>query len=198
MNKKLKNLNEILIDIINNNKNRYQDLLNHEYIDNTIGGTVASFFKKTKLDYNDIYSEAKTIILCELISSFEIRNKDDVGKMFLDYLKKILGNKLITNYKKIDFSEESTTSLESLGVPPEVVDEELFTKEDFSDDLIFGMDLYNYCISNLSNREKQVFFMIYKEDLTQQEIADRLGISQGTVFEYKKRIRKKIENYVCN
>jgi len=48
-------------------------------------------------------------------------------------------------------------------------------------------------IRSFSNRERQCFIMYEAEGLSMQKIADRLGISKGTVQTYINRAKKKID-----
>ncbi|MCM3739221.1 sigma-70 family RNA polymerase sigma factor [Oceanobacillus luteolus] len=49
-------------------------------------------------------------------------------------------------------------------------------------------------IHSFSDRERQCYIMYEAEGLSMQQIADRLGISKGTVQMYIKRAREKVES----
>ena len=48
-------------------------------------------------------------------------------------------------------------------------------------------------LEKLTNRQREVFFLYYMEELTQKQIAGRLGIKQQSVHEALKAAKKNFE-----
>ena len=60
--------------------------------------------------------------------------------------------------------------------------------------MLENKDFIDYCMKQLSDGEREFIKMRYDDELTQKQIADKLGISQMQVSRMEKKILKKIRN----
>lgn len=195
----LQRLNKILLDIIQNNVDRYDELFKLNIIRETIKRQAQNIFQKTSLQYEDIKSVLRYIIYKDISSDngFSVRNKKHTAKEFLARFNQIAYDRLRGNWTMLDDRKRCNykhheVSLDALGCPPEVLDENLVYK-DFEKDNVSKISLQEFQ-SKLSSREKEVFDLRFKKDYTQQKIADILGISRGAVQTYQRRIINKYKH----
>jgi len=80
-------------------------------------------------------------------------------------------------------------------VSDEYVESRKGTDENKKMQLFAAKSLILNGLKDLTNRERDVI-MLYINGNTQQEIADQLGISRGSVVQYIKRARKKLKKLV--
>jgi RNA polymerase sigma factor (sigma-70 family) len=193
-------LNNILFDILINNKDRYNDLFKHEFIENIIGKTAYDFNNNTGVEYDDTENMCREIIFNLLEDEFKVDDNIYIARDFLSLLKCILYKRLFNYKNKIDFREYNketlVINLSGLNINIESLNDK-FIEKDFSDEVNSKLYLKEFR-KVLSKREKEVFNYIFIKDYTQQKIADKLNVSQQAINIYKNRILKKIKKYVCN
>lgn len=195
----IEKLNELVVDIKFNKNLRYDELLEHEYIDNTLHNAVATFFKKTNFDYEEILNNGRILILYEILDEFVIRDKEYAGASFLSYLSKVLYYRICNGYEDYCIFREhgnyKIVSLEAIGVPVEILDPEHFIDKEFEEQILSKLN-FDHMLEVLTLRERQVIEMMFEDELQQNEIADLLGIHYTTVFTYKERAFEKIKEYM--
>lgn len=155
------------------------------------------FYRDTRMDKEDIGSELKVILL-ESIQNFNSWGEENELYKFLNYLNKVLYNRLQDRSNLISFSEEDSnnnynSNLESINVPIEIIDND-YMKDDFEDEITSEIELESF-YKLLSKREKQVYYYIFIKDYTQDTVADMLGITQQTVNIYKNRVLNKYKDF---
>jgi len=60
--------------------------------------------------------------------------------------------------------------------------------------IIEDKDFYEYCLKTLDEREREFIQLRYEDELTQNDIAQRWGISQMQVSRYEKGLLKKLRD----
>ncbi|MFW6009112.1 MAG: sigma-70 family RNA polymerase sigma factor [archaeon] len=193
---KIEELNNILINILLNNKENYKLLFKHKYINSTINGVVKKVFNNSVYSFEEIKKEAENILVTELLKEFEVDNEKYLAFSFINYIKKVLYFRLTDFYKQYGVlgkdEEFKINSLERIGIPIEKLKTENFVDYDFEkriiDNLNFKELLNNF---GLSKREKQVIYYLYYCDLTLKEVGNKLGISKDTVYSYQQRALNK-------
>ncbi len=76
-------------------------------------------------------------------------------------------------------------------------EQELYNKAIIEEDNDTKIDL-EYGINNLLNIEKQIIKYRYYDDLTQEQTAKKLGLSQVKVSRYEQKSLKKLKKYLIN
>lgn len=103
--------------------------------------------------------------------------------------------KTIANHHSIDFIRSGKKSQGDLYIDDEL--EQEFVHTDYSNpekEMIKKeeSEMLAKTISKMGSRQKEIIQMRFTEELTYQEIADRLGLSIGTIKHYLHRYKEKI------
>jgi RNA polymerase sigma factor (sigma-70 family) len=59
-----------------------------------------------------------------------------------------------------------------------------------------AMEAIRYTLEKLTDRQREVYQLYHVEKMTQEEVAERLGISQQMICQHMDAIRKKIEKII--
>lgn len=196
----IQKLNNTLYDIIVKNEKKYNKLFELFKIKDLVSREANIFSRKNNVDFGDVKNVCRIIIWEEVKDGgFKIYNEKEIAYDFLARMAIIMQDRLYGRYKEITGKRKSKykvkeVSLEAIGLPPEKLNEE-FIESDFEDKSISTYYMNNFK-EKLSKREKEVFELRYRNDYTQEKIADILNLAQSTINVYQKRVWKKFKDYV--
>ena len=165
---------------------------------------LAKKYENTKVDLEDLVSIG-TIGLIKGVNTYKL----DKNIKLATYASRCIDNEILmylrkTKRKKTEVSFEDSLSFDSEG--NELHLEDIFGTED---DIVtkpiedeFDKKLLKEEIQKLNNRDKEIIELRYgingKEELTQKEVADLLGISQSYISRIEKKVIKRLSQIIKN
>ncbi|MCI7241265.1 MAG: RNA polymerase sporulation sigma factor SigK [Bacilli bacterium] len=165
---------------------------------------LAKKYENTKVDLEDLVSIC-TIGLINVVNTYKLDKNIKLATYssrcidieILMYLRK-------TKRKKTEVSFEDSLSFDSEGNELHLEDI-LGTEDDIVTKPIedeFDKKLLKEEIQKLNNRDKEIIELRYgingKEELTQKEVADLLGISQSYISRIEKKVIKRLSQIIKN
>ena len=163
---------------------------------------LAKKYENTNIDLEDLVSIG-SIGLIKGVNTYRL----DKNIKLATYASRCIDNEILmylrkTKRKKSEVSFEASLSFDSegnelhlediIGTDPDVVTKNL-------DDEI-DKKMLNTEISKLNERDKEIMTLRYglngKEELTQKEVAELLGISQSYISRIEKKVIKKLGNII--
>mgnify|MGYP004610108943 CR=1 FL=1 len=163
---------------------------------------LAKKYENTNIDLEDLVSIG-SIGLIKGVNTYRL----DKNIKLATYASRCIDNEILmylrkTKRKKSEVSFEASLSFDSegnelhlediIGTDPDVVTKNL-------DDEI-DKKMLNTEISKLNERDKEIMSLRYglngKEELTQKEVAELLGISQSYISRIEKKVIKKLGNII--
>jgi len=165
---------------------------------------LAKKYENTGIDLEDLVSIG-TIGLIKGVNTYRL----DKNIKLATYASRCIDNEILmylrkTKRKKTEISFEDSLSFDSDGNELHLEDvlgteEDIVTKplEDKLDKAILKEE-----VSKLNNRDKEIIELRYglngKEELTQKEVADLLGISQSYISRIEKKVIKRLSQVIKN
>ena len=165
---------------------------------------LAKKYENTKVDLEDLVSIG-TIGLIKGVNTYKL----DKNIKLATYASRCIDNEILmylrkTKRKKTEVSFEDSLSFDSDGNELHLEDvlgteEDIVTKplEDKLDRTILKEE-----VSKLNKRDKEIIELRYglngKEELTQKEVADLLGISQSYISRIEKKVIKRLSQVIKN
>ena len=165
---------------------------------------LAKKYENTKVDLEDLVSIG-TIGLIKGVNTYKL----DKNIKLATYASRCIDNEILmylrkTKRKKTEVSFEDSLSFDSEGNELHLEDI-LGTEDDIVTKPIeneFDKKLLKEEIQKLNNRDKEIIELRYglngKEELTQKEVADLLGISQSYISRIEKKVIKRISQIIKN
>ncbi len=163
---------------------------------------IAKKFESTKINIEDLISIG-SMGLIKAVQTFKLEKNIKLAT----YASRCIENEILMHLRKTQKSRQDVSLDEVLNVDSEgnemVLADILCSNDDQAlDELTKAEDerkLFE-AIETLSKKEKEIISMRYglfgKEEMTQKEVADLLGISQSYISRLEKRIIDKIRHYV--
>lgn len=165
---------------------------------------LAKKYENTKVDLEDLVSIG-TIGLIKGVNTYKL----DKNIKLATYASRCIDNEILmylrkTKRKKTEISFEDSLSFDSEG--NELHLEDILGTED---DLVtkpiedeFDKKLLKEEIQKLNKRDKEIIELRYgingKEELTQKDVADLLGISQSYISRIEKKVIKRLSQIIKN
>ena len=165
---------------------------------------LAKKYENTKVDLEDLVSIG-TIGLIKGVNTYKL----DKNIKLATYASICIDNEILmylrkTKRKKTEVSFEDSLSFDSEGNELHLEDI-LGTEDDIVTKPIedeFDKKLLKEEIQKLNNRDKEIIELRYgingKEELTQKEVADLLGISQSYISRIEKKVIKRLSQIIKN
>ena len=165
---------------------------------------LAKKYENTKIDLEDLVSIG-TIGLIKGVNTYKL----DKNIKLATYASRCIDNEILmylrkTKRKKTEVSFEDSLSFDSEGNELHLEDI-LGTEDDIVTKPIedeFDKKLLKEEIQKLNNRDKEIIELRYgingKEELTQKEVADLLGISQSYISRIEKKVIKRLSQIIKN
>lgn len=165
---------------------------------------LAKKYENTKVDLEDLVSIG-TIGLIKGVNTYKL----DKNIKLATYASRCIDNEILmylrkTKRKKTEVSFEDSLSFDSEGNELHLEDI-LGTEDDIVTKPIedeFDKKLLKKEIQKLNNRDKEIIELRYgingKEELTQKEVADLLGISQSYISRIEKKVIKRLSQIIKN
>mgnify|MGYP002572593872 FL=1 len=165
---------------------------------------LAKKYENTKVDLEDLVSIG-TIGLIKGVNTYKL----DKNIKLATYASRCIDNEILmylrkTKRKKTEVSFEDSLSFDSEGNELHLEDI-LGTEDDIVTKPIedeFDKTLLKEEIQKLNNRDKEIIELRYgingKEELTQKEVADLLGISQSYISRIEKKVIKRLSQIIKN
>ena len=165
---------------------------------------LAKKYENTKVDLEDLVSIG-TIGLIKGVNTYKL----DKNIKLATYASRCIDNEILmylrkTKRKKTEVSFEDSLSFDSEGNELHLEDI-LGTEDDIVTKPIedeFDKKLLKEEIQKLNNRDKEIIELRYgingKEELTQKEVADLLGISQSYISRIEKKVIKRLSQIIKN
>ena len=165
---------------------------------------LAKKYENTKVDLEDLVSIG-TIGLIKGVNTYKL----DKNIKLATYASRCIDNEILmylrkTKRKKTEVSFEDSLSFDSEGNELHLEDI-LGTEDDIVAKPIedeFDKKLLKEEIQKLNNRDKEIIELRYgingKEELTQKEVADLLGISQSYISRIEKKVIKRLSQIIKN
>lgn len=163
---------------------------------------IAKKFESTKIPLDDLVSIG-TLGLIKGVQTFKM----DKNIKLATYASRCIENEILMYLRKTqksrnDFSLDEILSIDSDG--NEMVLADILSSEEESQlsKLQQEEDLENlyYALNKLSKREREIMIMRFglfgEPELTQKEVADKLGISQSYISRLEKRILEKMRSFI--
>jgi RNA polymerase sporulation-specific sigma factor len=163
---------------------------------------IAKKFESTKINIEDLISIG-SMGLIKAVQTFKMEKNIKLAT----YASRCIENEILMHLRKTQKSRQDVSLDEVLNVDSEgnemVLADILCSEDDQAlDEMTKAEDerkLFE-AIESLSKKEKEIISMRYglfgKEELTQKEVADLMGISQSYISRLEKRIIDKIRHYV--
>ena len=163
---------------------------------------IAKKFESTKINIEDLISIG-SMGLIKAVQTFKMEKNIKLAT----YASRCIENEILMHLRKTQKSRQDVSLDEVLNVDSEgnemVLADILCSDDDQAlDEMTKAEDerkLFE-AIESLSKKEKEIISMRYglfgKEELTQKEVADLMGISQSYISRLEKRIIDKIRHYV--
>jgi RNA polymerase sporulation-specific sigma factor len=163
---------------------------------------IAKKFESTKINIEDMISIG-SMGLIKAVQTFKMEKNIKLAT----YASRCIENEILMHLRKTQKSRQDVSLDEVLNVDSEgnemVLADILCSEDDQAlDEMTKAEDerkLFE-AIESLSKKEKEIISMRYglfgKEELTQKEVADLMGISQSYISRLEKRIIDKIRHYV--
>ena len=165
---------------------------------------LAKKYENTKVDLEDLVSIG-TIGLIKGVNTYKL----DKNIKLATYASRCIDNEILmylrkTKRKKTEVSFEDSLSFDREGNELHLEDI-LGTEDDIVTKPIedeFDKKLLKEEIQKLNNRDKEIIELRYgingKEELTQKEVADLLGISQSYISRIEKKVIKRLSQIIKN
>ena len=165
---------------------------------------LAKKYENTKVDLEDLVSIG-TIGLIKGVNTYKL----DKNIKLATYASRCIDNEILmylrkTKRKKTEVSFEDSLYFDSEGNELHLEDI-LGTEDDIVTKPIedeFDKKLLKEEIQKLNNRDKEIIELRYgingKEELTQKEVADLLGISQSYISRIEKKVIKRLSQIIKN
>ena len=165
---------------------------------------LAKKYENTKVDLEDLVSIG-TIGLIKGVNTYKL----DKNIKLATYASRCIDNEILmylrkTKRKKTEVSFDDSLSFDSEGNELHLEDI-LGTEDDIVTKPIeneFDKKLLKEEIQKLNNRDKEIIELRYglngKEELTQKEVADLLGISQSYISRIEKKVIKRLSQIIKN
>lgn len=163
---------------------------------------IAKKFESTKIPLDDLVSIG-TLGLIKGVQTFKM----DKNIKLATYASRCIENEILMYLRKTqksrnDFSLDEILSIDSDG--NEMVLSDILSSEEESQlsKLQQEEDIENlyYALNKLSKREREIMIMRFglfgEAELTQKEVADKLGISQSYISRLEKRILEKMRSFI--
>lgn len=163
---------------------------------------IAKKFESTKIPLDDLVSIG-TLGLIKGIQTFKM----DKNIKLATYASRCIENEILMYLRKTqksrnDFSLDEVLSVDGDGNEMVLADI-LAANDDLSlTKLTEEEDIENlyYALNKLSKREREIMIMRFglfgEKELTQKEVAEKLGISQSYISRLEKRILDKMRNFI--
>ena len=163
---------------------------------------IAKKFESTKIPLDDLVSIG-TLGLIKGVQTFKM----DKNIKLATYASRCIENEILMYLRKTqksrnDFSLDEVLSVDGDGNEMVLADIlassensqlEQLTKEEDEENLY-------YALNKLSKREREIIILRFglfgEQELTQKEVADKLGISQSYISRLEKRILEKMKNFI--
>ena len=165
---------------------------------------LAKKYENTKVDLEDLVSIG-TIGLIKGVNTYKL----DKNIKLATYASRCIDNEILmylrkTKRKKTEVSFEDSLSFDSEGNELHLEDilgtEDNIVTKPIEDE--FDKTLLKEEIQKLNNRDKEIIELRYgingKEELTQKEVADLLGISQSYISRIEKKVIKRLSQIIKN
>lgn len=134
-------------------------------------------------------SEAEDIVQEVFVRIWENREKIKIEKNFNNYILTITKNLILDRMKKAAFDKTIQQKIyQSMQALKNIAAEQLIEKEMAS--------LHHQAIARLSPQKKIVFMLSREEELSYEEIAEKLGVSKNTVRNQMTDSLKSIREYL--
>ena len=167
---------------------------------------VAHIVKHYNFDEKDVeeYISIGTIGLIKAVKTFN----PGKGNRLVTYAAKCIDNELLMSLrgekkKNKDISLEETIGTDKEGNEISIIDVIDTKEKSFLDSYILKQDvekLYGGITSALSKREREIIVYRYgllgNDEITQRELANKMGISRSYVSRIEKRALEKLRNYI--
>lgn len=165
---------------------------------------IAKKFESTKINIEDLISIG-TIGLIKGVETFKI----DKNIKLATYASRCIENEILMHLRKTQKSRQDVSLDEVLNIDSEgneMVLADILCSNDLQaiDEMTKSEDERKLlkALDTLSKKEKEIISLRYglygREELTQKEIADMMGISQSYISRLEKRIIDKIRHYVTS
>lgn len=163
---------------------------------------IAKKFESTKINIEDLISIG-SMGLIKAVQTFKMEKNIKLAT----YASRCIENEILMHLRKTQKSRQDVSLDEVLNVDSEgnemVLADILCSEDDQAlDEMTKAEDERKLleAIESLSKKEKEIISMRYglfgKEELTQKEVADLMGISQSYISRLEKKIIDKIRHYV--
>lgn len=165
---------------------------------------IAKKFESTKINIEDLVSIG-SMGLIKAVQTFKMEKNIKLAT----YASRCIENEILMHLRKTQKSRQDVSLDEVLNVDSEgnemVLADILCSDDDQALDEMTKDEeqrkLFE-AIETLNKKEKEIIAMRYglfgKEEMTQKEVADYMGISQSYISRLEKRIIEKIKHYVNN
>ena len=163
---------------------------------------IAKKFESTKINIEDLISIG-SMGLIKAVQTFKMEKNIKLAT----YASRCIENEILMYLRKTQKSRQDVSLDEVLNIDSEgneMVLADILCSED--DQALEEMTKAEYekklfeALEHLSKKEKEIISMRYglfgKEEMTQKEVADLMGISQSYISRLEKRIIDKIRHYV--
>jgi RNA polymerase sporulation-specific sigma factor len=168
---------------------------------------VAHMIKHYNFDEKDVeeYISIGTIGLIKAVRTFN----PGKGNRLATYAAKCIDNELLMalrgeKKKNKDISLQETIGTDKEGNEINIIDVLDTGEKNFLDSFILKQDvekMYGGIQNVLSKREKEIIVYRYgllgHEEITQRELAEKMGISRSYVSRIEKKALEKLKNYIC-
>ncbi len=160
---------------------------------------IARKFDNSGIDYEDLISTG-AVGLIKAVRTFKM----DKNIRLATYASRCIENEILMQLRKIgkirnDISLDKPLS-EDFDGNQLVLADIIPADDDFEDSVVnepSDRDMLHKLINSLNNREREIMVLRYglmgKEELTQREVAIKLGISQSYISRLEKRILKEMK-----
>lgn len=167
---------------------------------------VAHMIKHYNFDEKDVeeYISIGTIGLIKAVRTFNLGK----GNRLATYAAKCIDNELLMalrgeKKKNKDISLQETIGTDKEGNEINIIDVLDTREKNFLDSFILKQDvekMYGGIQNVLSKREKEIIVYRYgllgHEEITQRELAEKMGISRSYVSRIEKKALEKLKNYI--
>lgn len=190
---------ELLLKVANNDIEARNTLIIHNL---RLVVFIAKKFESTKIPLDDLVSIG-TLGLIKGIQTFKI----DKNIKLATYASRCIENEILMYLRKTqksrnDFSLDEVLSIDGDGNEMVLADILASDEESSLTRLTNEEDIENlyYALNKLNKREREIMIMRFglygEKELTQKEVADKLGISQSYISRLEKRIMDKMRAFI--
>lgn len=163
---------------------------------------IARKFDNTGVDVDDLISVG-SIGLIKAVNSFDVSKKIKLAT----YASRCIENEILMHLRRVvryrgdvsldeplnvDFEGNELLLSDILGTDPDLIYKDI--------EMSVEKKMLYMAIAKLKNREKDIMNMRFglsgKDELTQKEVADALGISQSYISRLEKKIILQLKNYI--